>query len=493
MLPAGGSCLLGSINLAEFVLKPFTDKAAFDFTSFKQTVKQSVKALNEVLEEGLPLHPLQEQRDSVNEWKQIGLGMFGLSDMLIKLGIKYGSQESAELCNEIGFMMANYSIRTSARLAKEFGAFSKCNVQEITSTPYFINNTDQKTRDLVMAYGIRNSQLLTIAPTGTLSTMLGVSGGIEPIFANSYTRTTKSLHGEDVTYKVYTPIVQQYMEQHDICDESALPECFVTASTIHYKNRIVMQAVWQDHIDASISSTVNLPNNATKEDIFNLYIDAWNAGLKGITVFRDGCARTAILNTTNDNDESSKSKELDTLKRGDIIVINDDVVGLKRKLMTGCGSLHCAAFFDPVSGDLLEVYLSKGSTGGCLNSLTGLSRMISLAARAGVSIYNIIDQLESTGVCPSYAVRSATKHDTSKGSCCPVAIGRALLDMYNEMQSNLFCDEDMGTETFMTTLENVTDKKQYCGNKDVCPSCGEKLIHEGGCDVCKSCGWSKCS
>ena len=111
-LPAGGSCLLGSINLAEFVLNPFTNESTFDFDSFKQAVKSSVKALNEVLDEGLDLHPLQEQRDSVSEWRQIGLGMFGLADMLIKLGIKYGSQESVDICDKIGFTMSNYAIRT---------------------------------------------------------------------------------------------------------------------------------------------------------------------------------------------------------------------------------------------------------------------------------------------------------------------------------------------------------------------------------------------
>ena len=485
-LPAGGSCLLGSINLAEFVTR---DKM-FDYESLEDTVKVAVRALNDVLDEGLPLHPLSEQRDSVRDWRQIGLGIMGLADMLIKMGVTYGSEESTVLCDKIGFFIADAAIRESAYLASEHGPFPKCNKLEIASTDFFKENVSQKTNDLVKEYGLRNSQLLTIAPTGTLSTMLGISGGIEPIFANSYTRTTKSLHDEDVAYKVYTPIVQKYMEEHNIDNEEDLPEYFVTASTIHYKNRIAMQAVWQSHIDASISSTVNLPNDASKEDIFDLYLNAWESGLKGITVFRDGCARVAILNTT-DNTNTSEAKDINDLKRGDIIVINDDVVGLKRKLMTGCGSLHCAAFFDPVSGELLEVYLSKGSTGGCLNSLTGLSRMISLSARAGVSIYEIIDQLESTGVCPSYAVRSATKKDTSKGSCCPVAIGRALLDMYNEMQSNLFYDESEDAQE-ETIVEKIATNKQS-SNKSTCPSCGESLIHEGGCDICKSCGWSKCS
>ena len=485
-LPAGGSCLLGSINLSEFA----TNDGTFDYDSLRHTVAISVRALNNVLDEGLPLHPLQEQRDSVRDWRQIGLGIMGLADMLIKLGITYGSKESIELCDHIGFVIADTAIRESAYLAEAFGAFPKCNTSEITSTEFFEKNISFDTNNIVQQFGLRNSQLLTIAPTGTLSTMLGISGGIEPIFANSYTRTTKSLHGEDVAYKVYTPIVQEYMDKHGMYDEKDLPEYFVTASTIHYKNRIEMQSVWQKHIDASISSTVNLPNEATKEDIFDLYLSAWKAGLKGITVFRDGCARTAILSTT-DSVEQPKEKSRE-LGRGDILVINNDVVGLKRKLMTGCGSLHCAAFFDPLTGELTEVYLSKGSTGGCLNSLTGLSRMISLSARAGVSIYDIVDQLESTGVCPSYAVRSATKRDTSKGSCCPVAIGRALLDMYNEMQSTIMSDDEEAEEQEFATAEKNVVSKQIA-SKHVCPSCGDALVHEGGCDICKSCGWSKCS
>ena len=125
------------------------------------------------------------------------------------------------------------------------------------------------------------------------------------------------------------------------------------------------------------------------------------------------------------------------LGRGEIIKVNDDVLGKKRKLITGCGSLHCIALFDPHTGALLEIYLSKGSTGGCNNFMIGLSRMISISARGGIDIYTIIDQLNSTGSCPSYTVRRATKGDTSKGSCCPMAVGNALLDMYLEVQEEL--------------------------------------------------------
>ena len=428
-LPAGGSCLLGSLNLAEFV----TEQGLFDFDNFKEAVFIAVQGLNEVLDEGMSLHPLQEQRDSVRDWRQIGLGIFGLADMFIKMGVKYGSPRSIEFASEISKTLIQTALLASAILAQLEGSYPKFNKEAILKSEFFKTHANADIIRLVETYGLRNSQLLTIAPTGTLSTMLGVSGGIEPIFANSYTRTTKSLHGKDVSYKVYTPIVENYMKEHNITDEKDLPDFFVTAQNLAPKERIDMQSIWQMSIDASISSTVNLPYEATVEEVFDIYIYAWLANLKGVTVFRDGCARASILTTHETPKEEVKASE--GPKRGEVLPASDRPVGLKRKLNTGCGSLHCTAFFDPDTKQLVEVYLSKGSTGGCNNFMIGLSRMISMAARGGISIDAIIDQLMSTGACPSYAVRAATHHDTSKGSCCPMAVGYALKDMYNEFQN----------------------------------------------------------
>lgn len=435
-LPAGGSCLLGSINLSEFVQHPFSEHSFFNFEGLKDCVKAAVKGLNEVLDEGLPLHPLEEQRESVKQWRQIGLGIMGLADALIKLGLTYGEDDAVAMCDRIGFAMADTAIAASALLAKEAGAYPMCNIRQIMETPYFQANTTEKTREMVEKYGLRNSQLLTIAPTGTLSTMLGISGGIEPIYANYYMRKTESLHGEDVYYKVYTKIVENYMIQHGIKDDKDLPEYFVTAMTLDYRRRIDMQSVWQNHIDASISSTVNVPNSFTREDTEKLYLYAYEKGLKGITIFRDGCKRIGILNAEM-KEEKKKVTPGEGLERGEILLVSDDVIGKKRKLITGCGSLHCIALFDPHTGALLETYLSKGSTGGCNNFMVGLSRMISISARGGISIETIVDQLNSSGSCPSYTARKVTRKDTSKGSCCPMAVGNALMDMYREMQEEL--------------------------------------------------------
>lgn len=486
-LPAGGSCLLGSLNLAEFV-----DENGFNYEQFREAVGISVKALNDVLDEGISLHPLQEQRDSVRDWRQIGLGIFGLADMLIKLGIKYGSEESLSLCNEIGYQMANQAIQTSALLAKEFGAYPNYKRELILQSKFLKENASTETLELVANYGLRNSQLLTIAPTGSISSMFGVSGGVEPIFANYYTRKTESLHDGDKFYKVYTPIVERYMKDNDISDDSKLPEYFITSQDLNYRNRIDMQSIWQSHIDASISSTVNVPNSFTVDEVEDLYMYAFNCGLKGVTMFRDGCKRTGILTTSDTKKEEKKAMTDDAytiisksnvLPRGFIIKADDNCIGKKRTLKTGCGTLHCTAFFDPATGDLLETYFSKGSSGGCNNFMIGLSRMISLSARGGIDVYSIVDQLKSCGSCPSYAARSATKHDTSKGSCCPVAIGNALLDMYEEML------DEIGE------IDSQYNEPEYDKNviaKPICPECGEELTFEGGCNICKSCGWSKC-
>lgn len=478
-LPPGGSCLLGSINLAAFV-----EDGRFDEDGFREAVGVCVRGLNDVLDEGLPLHPLEEQRESVSEWRQIGLGIMGLADMLIRLELTYGSREAMDFCDRIGFIMADTAIGTSAQLAAERGRFPRCNTELIMDSPYFQYNTTPETRELVKEHGLRNSQLLTIAPTGTLSTMLGISGGIEPVFANHYERRTVSLSGHDEIYKVYPDVVWEYMNAHGLEDDSELPGYFVTAQNLDYKQRLNLQGTWQMHVDASISSTVNLPKTFPESEVYDLYIYAWEIGCKGVTVFRDDCKRLGILSPKEKEEAAERLDALTPLekpKRGFVENVADDVVGKKRKLMTGCGSLHCTAFFDPHTGELLEAYLNKGSTGGCNNFMIGLSRMISLAARSGCNIEAIVDQLKSCGSCPSYVVRNFTRHDTSKGSCCPMAIGYALTDMYSEMQREV-----------NGIIFNPEPKLPRREVKNPCPKCGDELQFQGGCNICKSCGWTRC-
>lgn len=311
-LPAGGSCLLGSINLAEFVKNPFMPNASIDIEGLMDAVETATIALNDVLDEGLELHPLEEQRKTVSELRQIGLGTMGLADMLIKLNVRYGSKDAISISDLLASLILNTAVQTSALLAKERGSFDKYDYDKLSSSKFFQEMLTKKSKEMIEKYGLRNSQLTCLAPTGTISTMLGVSGGIEPIFNTSYVRKTESLHDEDVYYKVYTPVVKEFMEMAQITDESLLPETFVTAMTLSADERIAMQSAWQKNIDASISSTINLPNEATVEDVYGIYINAWKHGLKGVTVYRDGCARGGVL--INEKKLDKKIKVIDNLE-----------------------------------------------------------------------------------------------------------------------------------------------------------------------------------
>lgn len=502
-LPSGGSCLLGSLNLAAFV-ETINGQPQFNMNEFRRAVVIAVYGLNDVLDEGLPLHPLEVQRDSVRDWRQIGLGIMGLADMLIKLGVTYGSEESLTICDNIGWNLANEALSTSIAIAKNKGEYPMFS-DKVWESDFYKNH-------IGISEPLRNSQLLTIAPTGTLSTMLGISGGVEPIFANYYTRRTESLHGEEKEYKIFTPIAWEYLQEHGYGeDETKLPSYFITSAEIPYRNRIDMQATWQRHIDASISSTVNLPNSATIDDVKDLYMYAWKQGLKGITVFRDGCKRLGIL--TTDNKESNESNdalnELDTLRRGDIINVDDDLVGYKRKIVNGCGDFSEQIFFDDFTGEPLENFIAMGDGGGCARNLEAISRLISLALRSGIPVSEVIKQLKKVHSCPAYRARKIQKDDTSIGTSCPSAIGYAIEELCNKINDRLFdgtdiddslifddSDHNMMIESWYEDSKSEIEDLQL--NQSVCPECGAKLQHEGGCVVCRGdethagCGWSKC-
>lgn len=185
-------------------------------------------------------------------------------------------------------------------------------------SPFLISNANDDVLELINKYGLRNSQLLTIPPTGSISTLIGCSNGLEPIFQISYTRKSESLHHEDTYYKVFTPIVKEYMDRNNITREEDLPGFFVTTSNLNYRDRIEVQAAWQQYIDASISSTVNVPNEFTIEEVEDLYLYAWEKGLKGVTIYRDGCARDGILipnksNLTNAEKIEKLQRELEEI------------------------------------------------------------------------------------------------------------------------------------------------------------------------------------
>lgn len=478
-MPSGGSCLLGSINLAEFV----TECETFDFVGFKDTVKKAVVALNEVLDEGLPLHPLIEQRESVKNWRQIGLGVMGLADMFIKLGIKYGSEESIKWINMIGTEMIFSALESSNELTISKGAYPMFNTK-VVDTPFFqaLNTKEnnlryQELRSNVLLRGLCNSQLLTCAPTGSIATMLGISTGCEPIFATSYTRKTESLVNEEKYYKVYTPIIKKLIDEG--FSEEALPEYVVTSEQIPYRERIKVQATLQEFIDASISSTINLPESATVDDVETIYRLAWEEGLKGVTVYRSGCKRGAVLSKNPVIKECLKRPEsveakLIRFKNGfeNWIAFVGLIDGRPYEIFTGINNIE--DFPIPTSiteGEIIKVKDSLGKRYdfqytdkyGYTNRLGGLSRifnqeywnyakLISALLRGGIELDKVVKIIDGMHF------ESDTLNTWKNG------VKRAI-------------------KTFI--VDGVA-------SHEVCPDCGEHLIYEGGCTICKNCGFSKC-
>ena len=302
-LPEYGSCNLGSINLGNFVLNPFTDDAEIDTPRLLEAVKTGVVAMNEALDDGMELHPLPEQREVAAKFRQIGLGIMGLADMYIKLGVRYGSEESLEIAEFLAKRVRNTAFEESVDLVDRYGTYPAYDFDVIKKSNYF-KDLPKNLQEKIREKGMANSHVLSIAPTGSISTMIGVSGGIEPIFANSFTRTTKSLSGKgDVDYKVFTEVIKELMDVKGIEHERDLPDYCTTSHDLNPEERIEMQSIWQTYIDSAISSTLNLDNSVTVEEIEKIYRLGYEKGLKGITVFRDGSFREGILNVDKEEEQ----------------------------------------------------------------------------------------------------------------------------------------------------------------------------------------------
>ena len=477
-LPTGGSCLLGALNLSAYV-----KNKKFNFDLFKEDVHKAVRGLNEVLDEGLPLHPLQIQRDTVRDYRQIGLGIMGIADMLIKMELQYDTIEAIYLCDEIGFAMANEALKASALLAKEYGTYPKYKGGAVLKSDFVLDNTDKGVYELIKEYGLRNSQVLTIAPTGSISTMIQVSGGIEPIFSFSYDRKTESLHGEERHYKVYTKIVKDYMEENGLTEEDELPNFFVSAQTIDPFKRVEMQGIWQEHIDASISSTVNLPNSATVEDVEQLYMYAWKRGLKGMTIFRDGCARLGILTLDNKKEENVE-EEVQELKRGQWKPLADDTYYVKRDITIGCGKLKLFIGYSPSEQALQDLYIVKSGQGGCEKNLQAIAISMSALLRVGGSIEQLEKAFSGIAPCPSFVAGRAKGLPLSTGNYCGMAI-------INEVKA--FLRELNGEQPKVKNKKEVENNIVENKGNIVCPECKKKTLSmQGGCNVCTSCGYTKC-
>ena len=405
--------------------------------------------------------------------------------MLIKMGIAYGSEESLFVIDEIGEAMNIAGLLASAELAGEKGTFDKFDPDWILDSEFMKHIKEFDVLDVVYGKGLRNSQLFTIAPTGTISTMLGVSGGVEPIFDVEYTRTTKSLHGEDVTYKVVTPIVEQCMKAKGL-EGKRYPKEIQWSKTINPFNRVDVQAQWQIYIDASISSTVNLPKETTVEEVEELYRYAYDVGCKGLTIFRDGCARTAILNSTPEKpEEQPQENKLDSIYPITRADMGDRLEGATYVRQTACGKLYVTINTDE-KGELVEVFIDPSKSGGCLANVEVIGRLCSTMLRAGVAVEAVIDSAK--GVKCSSCARSKKKVD---GLSCGDIVAKAIQTEYEYRKGKKDLTEKLKNFKYEKPIiiQNAMTKES---NKAECPECGAELSNTGGCNICPSCGYSKC-
>lgn len=311
--PDYSSCNLGSINLYNMVDDKFTEKAHINWNKLAYVTMFGVIALNDVLDYGYEKQPLKENKKCIKEWRQIGLGVFGLADALVALGIKYGSKESIDLVDTIMHFMNLSAVSMSVSLAEDEGAYDKF-------SPEWVDNVDndlldEDTKKAVKEKGMRNASLLSIAPTGSMSLFMGnFTGGVEPIFKLFYERSTHKMEKTGDHFRVYARSIEDLLNFHGLPLDMSVEEIkrlfpfVVEAHDVDWASRVTLQSTMQKYVDNAISSTVNLPNSATPEDVFNIYMAAWRSGCKGITVFRDGCARGNILGVDTEAEKKPEEK-----------------------------------------------------------------------------------------------------------------------------------------------------------------------------------------
>jgi len=460
-LSPGESCLLGSINLA----KMLTEDGSLNRDLLEKTVKLAVRFLDNLID--IAEYPLPMIAEATRATRKIGLGFTGLADALIKAGLPYDSEEGRNFAAGITRLMQEAAHAASRDLAEEKGCFP------LWEQSVFFSAEKR-----------RNAACITIAPTGSVTTLAGCEGyGMEPIFAVAYKKAT-NVAGE---FEVFSPLFLEACKKCGVPEEVLLevarrgtcqnvrgvPEeiarIFKGAQDISPEDHILMQAEVQKYVDNAVSKTINLPSHAAVEDIDRCYRMAYGLNLKGITVFRDGSKKGTVA-----VGQKEESGERPALRRGEILPRPVSAHGVTHRLDSGCGKIYLTVNYQPRSGEILETFITTGSDGGCLIYTEATSRLISLAIRGGIPVDQIIEQLVSTHSCPSYIAARSKGRKLSPGKSCASAIAHKLEEVLKELNSN----------TSATGLGAVSPA--------VCPECGQSLARAEGCMVCLACGFSKC-
>ena len=476
-LPQFTACNLGNINLSAFV----DENGEFDYKELKEVSAVATRFLDNVITYNYPNHALECIKEAVGNDRRVGLGITALGDTLIKMGIKYDSEEGLVEVEKIMKILRDTAYDTSIDLAEEKGAYPLFQWDGYSKSK-FVKSLPRSIRSRIKESGIRNCTLITVPPVGTGSIVAETSSGVEPIYQISYNRRVKNQDGHTFrTYKVYHPLIAELFES----DEN-LPEWVVTAYDIDPFFRVKMQSVIQKYTDSSISSTVNLAEDTKIETIADIYITAYKAGLKGITVYREG-SREGILSSTKakapsvENVETSSDNEINPRYRPSI------TNGVTQRVRTGEGNLYITINED--ENGLCEVFTTIGKAGGNAQAQSeAVSRLISLALRSGINPHEVIKQLKGiSGPSPVW-------QDGDVILSTPDAIGKAIEKYIASSKSKKFDSADKKGFTFYeNNPSEATNSVEFKERKyTLCQECGSTMTHENGCMVCKHCGYSKC-
>ena len=492
-LPDGGCCNLGAVNLERFV----DENGNFMINEFKETVAIGTRFLDNVVDYNINRHALENQKQNATNDRRVGLGILGLGDMLVRMSIKYDSEDALQTVDQIMKIFRDITYETSIELAQEKGSFPNFDWKGYSKSK-FIKNLPKSIRDKISANGIRNSTLTTVAPTGSGAIVSRVTSGVEPIFATSYKRRVKKNdnYGRSFDeYKVIHPVINQLFG-----GDEDLPDYVVTSHNIDPYFRVKMQSVIQKYIDSSISSTVNLSENITVDTIADIYMKAYKTGLKGITVYREG-SREGILITDKPKEEAApdKTQKIETVAAVESEATQTQTAvtkaprsrpvltsGATRRIRTGEGSLYITINED--ENGLCEIFTTIGKAGGNAAAQSeAISRLISLALRSGIDPYAIVKQLKGiSGPNPTW-------EDGKLILSTPDAIGKALDDYLKHRESNDPNEQHLQFTMASSRESNNKDVADFTlKNLSTCPDCGSTLQHQSGCVTCRSCGFSKC-
>jgi ribonucleoside-diphosphate reductase alpha chain len=459
------SCNLGSINLSR-MLKAKNGKFEIDYPRMAAAVRTAVRFLDNVIDANK--FPLEQIEEMTKKSRKIGLGVMGFADMLIMLGIPYNSEEALKIGTEVMRFVHDEAGKASAGLAEERGAFPafKDSVYDVPGGPE-----------------MRNASCTTIAPTGTLSIIVGCSSGIEPLFALSYTRNILDgaqlvevnpyFEGVAIKEGFYSEeLMKRLASGTRLGDIEGIPDeikrVFVTAHEITPEWHVRMQAAFQQSTDNAVSKTVNFPREATKEDITKVYTMAYELGLKGITIYRDRSRDSQVL-VTGGEEEKKEGAALTPRKRSKV------TTGVTERVTTGCGYIYVTVNSD--DRGIFEVFSHLGKAGGCASAqLEATCRLISLALRAGIDVASVVKQLRGIR-CPSIAWED----------------GKSILSCADAIASVL--EKHIGGGTASPPVEKHAGAGGNGAPKNLagqCPDCGNLLVYQEGCFICPSCGYTKC-